>query len=66
MLWTSLTVQKMMDDEIYREGYEAYKEGLTLDDNPYKNDRSAGKFDALVWTNGWYDSHTDQMGIEVR
>lgn len=55
-----------MGDKIFEEGYEAFKEGLSLDDNPYKNDRTAGKFDALVWANGWYDSQIDQMGIEYK
>ncbi len=39
----------------WEEGRVAFQAGQPEDANPYRNDPTAHKFDALCWSNGWWD-----------
>ena len=39
----------------YSRGYEAYRLGRSLDDNPYRFDNA----DHLAWENGWFEARDD-------
>ena len=43
-----------------QEGYEAYKSGMSLDDNPY---RKSGEKDGdyVQWQEGWYDAEAEVL-----
>ena len=51
------------DDEecskAYVNGYEAYKNGLTLNNNPYKCKEKMEKLFNGLWSNGWKDAKED-------
>ncbi len=43
-----------------QEGYEAYKSGKSLDDNPYE--KSGGAYsDYAQWEEGWYDAEAEVL-----
>ena len=60
-------MSQLYDDEVLRnmqkrdaktEGYEAYQNGLTQDDNPYENVES--EWDLRdAWSEGWSDAAWD-------
>jgi len=41
----------MSDRDAFQDGYDAYWEGVALEDNPYDADKNPGEFDA--WIRGW-------------
>jgi ribosome modulation factor len=44
--------------QAYDEGYDAYVDGLTQDDNPYENVES--EWDLRdAWSDGWYNAAWD-------
>ena len=40
-----------MNNEAYDQGYDAYWEGVDVNDNPYDQEKDADGF--ASWTNGW-------------
>jgi len=45
----------------YNLGYESYRAGKSLDDNPYRFDNA----DHLAWENGWFEARDDDAGSEA-
>ncbi|WP_394222712.1 hypothetical protein [Alteromonas gracilis] len=43
-------------EQLYREGYAAFLEGVEEHSNPYSN------LDAEYWSDGWEDAKDDQVG----
>lgn len=43
-----------------QEGYEAYKNGKSLDDNPYEKSEDPSS-DHAQWAEGWYDAEAEVL-----
>jgi len=53
----------MTDHEAYDFGYDAYWDGVDIEDNPYDQEKEAEKF--LSWMNGWRKARThDTMKVK--
>lgn len=46
----------MQNELEYKEGRDAFFDGMNFSDNPYKND--ADKYDAWQW--GWFDAQAEE------
>lgn len=49
-------LEKKKLDDIRSEGYQAYDRGLTLRDNPYRQDHKRG-----AWCDGWIEADTEYL-----